>query len=109
MKTISISSVINLVFLTSTDKEDLESFVKEIKTSKSVGLYSIPTNRFSCSVLSKVLVKLINLSFSEGVFPNLLKFSIVVPVFKKWDNLDYNNYRPISLISNIVKLVGKIL
>ena len=44
MKTISISSVINLVFLTSTNKEDLESFVKEIKTSKSVGLYSIPTN-----------------------------------------------------------------
>ena len=68
-----------------------------MNTSKSIGSYSKP----SCSVLSKPLVKLINFSFSEGTFPDLLKFANVIPVFKKGDNLDYNNYRPISLISNI--------
>ena len=82
-----------------------------LNTSKSVGPYSIPTNIFnlSCSVLSKPVVKLINFSFSEGTFPNLLKFANVIPVFKKGDNLDYNNYRPISLISNIGKLIEKIV
>ena len=57
--------------------------------------------------LSKSLVKLINFSFSEGTFPNLLPNFI--PVFKKGDNFDYNNYSPISLISKIGKLIEKIV
>ena len=82
-----------------------------MNTSKSLGPYSMPTNilKLSCSVLSKPLVKLINLLFSEGTFPNLLKFANIIPLFKKGDNLDYNNYRPISIISNIGKLIEKIV
>ena len=84
--------------------------MKEINTCKSVDPYSIPTNilELPCSVLSKPLAKLINFSFSEGILPDLLKFANVIPVFKKDDNLDYNNYRTIYLISNIGKLIEKI-
>ena len=59
-----------------------------MKTSKSVGLYSILTNipKLSWLLLSKPLVKLINLIFSEGTFPDLLKFASVISVFKKTDN-----------------------
>ena len=104
-------SIVNSFFLTPVNHKELESLIKEMNTSKSVGPYSIPTNilKLSCSVLSKPLVKLINFSFSEGTFPNLLKFANVIPVFKNGDNLDYNNYRPISLISNIGKLIEKIV
>ena len=103
-------SIVNSFFLTPVNHKELESLIKEMNTSKSVGPYSIPTNilKLSCSVLSKHLVKLINFSFSEGTFPNLLKFANVIPVIKKGDNLDYNNYKPISLISNIGKLTEKI-
>ena len=103
--------IVNSFFLTPINHEELESLIKEMNTSKSIGPYSIPTNilKISCSVLSKPLVKLINFSFSEGTFPNLLKFANVIPVFKNGDNLDYNNYRPISLISNIGKLIEKIV
>ena len=71
----------------------------------------IPSNilTLSCSVLSKPLDKLINFSFSEGTFPDLLKFANAIPVFKNEDNLDYNNYRPMSLISNIGKLIENIV
>ena len=104
-------SIVNSFFLTSVNHKELESLIKEMNTPKSVGPYNISTNIFklSCSVLSKPLIKLINFSFSEGTFPNLLKFANVTPVFKKGDNLDYNNYRQISLISSIGKLIEKIV
>ena len=38
-----------------------------------------------------------------GVFPSILKTAKVVPVFKKDSKLNYSNYRPISLLSNIKK------
>ena len=42
-----------------------------------------------------------------GVFPSVFKTGKVVPVFKKDSKLDYSNYRPISLLSNIEKILEK--
>ena len=43
-----------------------------------------------------------------GVFPSVLKTAKVVPVFKKDSKLDYSNYCPISLLSNIEKILEKL-
>ena len=59
--------------------------------------------------LAKPLTILINLTFSLGIFPNCLKIAKVIPVFKKGDQQEFNNYRPISLLSNISKLIEKLL
>ena len=42
-----------------------------------------------------------------GIFPSVLKIAKVVPVFKKDSKLDYSNYRSISLLSNIEKILEK--
>ena len=42
-----------------------------------------------------------------SVFPPVLKTAKVVPVFKKDSKLNYGNYRPISLLSNIEKILEK--
>ena len=44
-----------------------------------------------------------------GVFPSVLKTAKVVPVFKKDSKLNYSNYRPISLLSNIEKILEKLM
>ena len=44
-----------------------------------------------------------------GVFPSVLKIAKLVPVFKKDSKLDYSNYRPISLLSNIEKILEKLM
>ena len=44
-----------------------------------------------------------------GVFPSILKVEKVVPAFKKDSKLDYSNYRPISLFSNIEKILEKLV
>ena len=44
-----------------------------------------------------------------GVFLSVLKTAKVVPVFKKDSKLDYSNYCPISLLSNIEKILEKLM
>ena len=44
-----------------------------------------------------------------GVLPSVLKTTKVVPVFKKDSKLDYSNYRPISFLSNIEKILEKLM
>ena len=45
----------------------------------------------------------------NGVFPSVLKTANIVPVFKKDSKLDYSNYRPISLLSNIENILEKLV
>ena len=44
-----------------------------------------------------------------GVFHSLLKTTKVVPVFKRDSKLDYSNYCPIFLLSNIEKILKKLM
>ena len=39
-----IASIVNSFFVTPTNDEEVDSLIKEMNTSKSVGPYSIPTN-----------------------------------------------------------------
>ena len=52
---------------------------------------------------------LINLSLETGFVPSEFKISKVVPVYKDGDSHDYNNYRPISLLSSFSKLMEKVV
>lgn len=52
-----------------------------------------------------VLHKLFNCILNTGIFPSTWSSSIIVPVFKKGDSTDPNNYRGISLISNLCKFL----
>ena len=78
--------------------------------NKSTGDFSIPRQVFESipDTLAEVLQLLINLSFETGIFPSSLK--TVKVIFKnKGSNQDVNNYRPISLLSNIEKIFEKLV
>ena len=45
----------------------------------------------------------------SGTFPQQLKTAKIIPVYKKGDLLDCTNYRPISLLSNLGKLIEKLI
>lgn len=47
---------------------------------------------------------LINLIFETGIVLSHFEFSIVTPVYKDKDPININNYRPISVISNLANL-----
>ena len=45
----------------------------------------------------------------EGIFPDPLKPAKVIQIYKKEDPLNYNNFRPISLLSNVSKVFEKLI
>ena len=101
----------NKIFFSPTVAEDVEDLISSMKTSKASNPISIPTNilKLFKKEFSKPLSDMINMSFNQGVFPNILKIANVVPIHKKGDNLYCNKYRPISLLSNISKIFEKFM
>ena len=62
-------------------------------------------------VISPVLAKLINQSFEEGIFPSCLKTArvILIPIHKAGSKLKVNNYRPISTLQFLSKVIEKLI
>ena len=79
--------------------------MSSLNSNKVSGPNSIPYRKLFLleNENSKQLVDLFNLSFMTSVFSSVLETAKVVSVFKKDSKLDYSNYRPNSLLLNIVK------
>ena len=99
------------IFLQRTDREDIANIISSFNSNKASGPNSIPYRILFLlkNEMSKHLADLFNLSFMTGVFPSVLKTAKVIPVFKKDSKLDCSNYRPISLLSNIEKILEKLM
>ncbi|XP_057305463.1 uncharacterized protein LOC130642393 [Hydractinia symbiolongicarpus] len=104
-------SVPNSMFLSPTDDIEVLHCISSLDLGKSSGPFSIPAQIFSTvkTELSVPLSKLINLSFTSGIFPSNLKTARVIPIHKKGSKLEFTNYRPISLLSNIDKIFEKLI
>ena len=61
------------------------------------------------SYISQQLSDIFNMLFLTGQFPSVLKIVKIIPVHKKQSKVDYANYRPISLLSNIEKIIEKLM
>ena len=82
-----------------------------INPSKAIGPKSIPTKILKLLIndVSSQLTELFNLPFFRGVFSLTLKTIKVIPVYKKDSKLKCSNYRPISLLSNIDKVLERLM
>jgi len=58
-------------------------------------------------LLSSPIAFLINKSFASGYFPDELKKACVTPIFKAGDTSITNNYRPISVLPLLAKIIEK--
>ena len=93
------------------DPTEIESLISLLEISKSSGPYSIPVNVLHMlkNDISIPLSKIFNLSMKLGAHPDCLKLAKVIPIHKKESKLEVGNYRPISLLSNINKLLEKVV
>ena len=93
------------------DPDQISNILKDIDTNKSPGPDGITgTVLKKCSSsLSYPPSILFNISFASGQLPQDWKVANVVPVHKKDDKTDIENYRPISLTSLVMKVMEKIV
>ena len=73
------------------------------------GEISFNVIKSSFGSLSKLLLHIFRLSLEEEIFPDGLKIAKVTPIFKAGDESDFDNYRPISLLSCFSKIPEKIM
>lgn len=81
-------------------------YIKKMKPKLSAGHDGIPSALIKAyhDFLTPVLSELFNNSLRSGIFPDLWKIAVIVPVFKSGKSGDVSNYRPISLLCSFSKL-----
>ena len=79
------------------------------KTSSTYGAIPASILNQAIEVHLKYLTNTINYSLKESTFPDKLKQSQVIPVYKKLDPLQKENYRPVSLLPHISKVSERVI
>ena len=75
--------------------------------SQKTALASFPDS--NASIIACPLTHVIKLSLIQGVVPDDLKSARVVPLFKKSDKTEVGNYRPVSILTIISKVLERVV
>ena len=103
---------INTVFyFQNIDEETVRKTIQNLPSKHSCGLDGISSKFIKIiePAIIKPLTLLINQVLNTGIFTDELKIAKVIPLFKKDDPKLLKNYRPISLLPTISKVIEKII
>ena len=93
------------------DTNDIIKAIDSLKPKTSYG-----QDRISNKLLKYIkheaawpLMKIINQTFESGHFPNAMKIAKVMPLYKKNEKYLLSNYRPVSILSSVSKVIERIM
>ena len=94
-----------------TSVPDLLKIIRSLKNKNSAGIDCLSNHMLKKEAykFAVLLTPLINEALDEGLFPSCLKHANVIPIFKKGDKTNPNNYRPIALLPVLSKVFEKVL
>ena len=96
---------------------EVQSVLKGMRKGKAAGndmvpgeIYKLVENETAASShLARSMLMMLNNIYDGQGFPSEWKDCTVVPIFKKGDKLDPNNYRGIALINTLLKVLTKVI
>ena len=91
--------------------DDISKTINKLKPKSSSGYDDLSTKllKIISPSLCPLLRLIINQSLTTDIFPSKLKVAKVIPLFKKGNDHLLDNYRPISLLPCISKVIDKIV
>lgn len=107
----STNKVVNTVNYRPVTPSELEKIVCNMENKTSYGCDEVPVKviKDNIDLLKRPLSYLFNLCFENSVFPDQFKIARILPLHKKNDKCDPKNYRPISLLPVLSKLLEKLI
>lgn len=93
-----------------TTKEEFMNIILSLKMAHAKGTDCFTTNivKSVWNYIGTPLSCIFNLRFSSGIFPEYLKEYLVVAIHRSEPKIQVQNYRPISLLSTISKIIKNI-
>lgn len=93
------------------DENFVFRFLSTLDVSKATGLDGIGPKllKLSSGIITKSITYVANKCIRSGQFPNSWKQAKVNPLYKGGANDDINNYRPISILPTLSKLIEKFI
>ena len=91
--------------------EEIKSALSRLKASKAPGLDGLPGGCYKTAgdKILPFLVKLFNKIYDTQYFPEAWSRSVIIPLHKKGDKLNTDNYRGISLLCAMSKIFASVL
>lgn len=82
-----------------------------MKSKISAGCEGIScrTLKYCTHAIARHLTHICTAPLNQGIYPERLKFAIVMPIYKQGGKTDVANYRPISLITTFAKMLEKVM
>lgn len=101
----------NSLFLTPTDEFEITKIISGLKTASAPGSDMISNEllKRASHILASPIAHICNLSMSQGVVPNCFKIADICPIFKTGNKTAVSNYRPISLLPSLSKILEKVV
>ena len=83
--------------------------LKGLSPRKATGLDDLPARfiRDGAEGIAYPISYIINLSLKTGVIPDKMKTARVIPLYKKNSKLEPGNYRPVSILSTLSKILER--
>lgn len=99
------------IYLNPATVAEIKSIIGSLKSKKASGYDKIKAEvlRQVNDEIAPLLCSLINRIIESGQCPTHFKIAVVRPLHKSGTKKEVNNYRPISLISNLSKIFEKVI
>lgn len=84
---------------------------KSLEMKRTADIHGLSVKIISSIIdcIAPYLACIFNSCIDSGVFPDLMKLSKVIPLFKSGSSLDPSNYRPISILPTLSKIFEKLI
>lgn len=99
------------IFIEMADEQEVLNILKNLNVNKSAGIDGIRAIdlKSNAELFAPIMTKLINSTITESNIPDKMKTAIIRPIYKSGKKSDMSNYRPVSILPIMEKIMEEVI